>query len=67
MSDNIRMNNENKDFIRLKVLRSEPLTGKMSDLINFNQMGIVEPNLRIKQLVNSGSNVTVDPNQPVLR
>lgn len=39
----------------------------MSDLINFNSMGIVEPNQRIKQLVNSGSNVVVDPNQPVLR
>lgn len=39
----------------------------MSDLINFNQLGIVDPDQRIKQLVNSGSNITVDPNQPVLR
>lgn len=39
----------------------------MSDLINFNQLGIVEPNQKIKQLVNSGSNVNVDPNQPILR
>lgn len=39
----------------------------MGDLINFNQMGIVEPDLKIKQLVNLGNNVTVDANQPVLR
>lgn len=39
----------------------------MGDLINFNQLGIVEPNQRIKQLVSSGSNVSVDVNQPVLR
>ena len=39
----------------------------MTDLINFNQLGIVDPDQRIKQLVNSGSNITVDPNQAVLR
>ncbi|CAO1423725.1 unnamed protein product [Diamesa tonsa] len=39
----------------------------MTDLINFNQLGIIEPDQRIKQLVNSGSNITVDPNQAVLR
>lgn len=39
----------------------------MSDLINFHQLGIVEPNLRIKQLVSLGSGVNVDPNQPILR
>lgn len=37
------------------------------DLINFNQMGIVDPDKRIKQLVNSGSNISVDPNVNILR
>ncbi|XP_070505953.1 STAM-binding protein-like A [Chironomus tepperi] len=39
----------------------------MTDLINFNQMGIVEPDKRLKQLVLSGSNISVDPNQNILR
>lgn len=39
----------------------------MSDLINFNQLGIVQPDQRIKQLVNSGSNVQVDFATPILR
>lgn len=40
----------------------------MSDnLINFNQMGVVEPHQRLKQLSNSGSSITIDPNQNVLR
>lgn len=37
----------------------------MSDL---NQLvSNMEPNQRIKQLVISGSNVSVDPNQPIMR
>lgn len=39
----------------------------MSDLINFNQLGIVEPQQRLKQLANAGSSITIDPNQNVLR
>lgn len=39
----------------------------MGDLINFNQLGIVEPGKRIKHLVSLGSNVNVDPNMPVMR
>lgn len=39
----------------------------MSDLINFNHLGIVEPNQRLKQLANAGSNIQVDPNQNILR
>lgn len=37
----------------------------MSDL---NQLvSKMEPNQRFKQLVASGSNVSVDPNQPIMR
>ncbi|KAG5672935.1 hypothetical protein PVAND_003022 [Polypedilum vanderplanki] len=39
----------------------------MADLINFNQMGIVEPEKRLKQLNESGSNINVDKNQNILR
>lgn len=39
----------------------------MSDLINFNQLGIVEPHERLKQLANVGSSIQVDPNQNILR
>lgn len=39
----------------------------MTDLINFNQMGIVEPDKRLKQLVLSGSTISIDPNQNILR
>lgn len=39
----------------------------MSDLINFNQLGIVEPHQRLKQLASAGSAIQVDPNQNVLR
>ena len=39
----------------------------MGDLINFNTLGIVDPAQRIKQLVSSGSNVGIDPNQPITR
>lgn len=66
----MRMQKENKLLSDIKTLYFDfvnRLDLKMSDLINFNQIGIIEPNLRIQQLVKSGSNVNVDPNQPVLR
>ncbi|CRK90516.1 CLUMA_CG004160, isoform C [Clunio marinus] len=39
----------------------------MSNTIDFNQLGIVEPNQKIKHLVSLGSNVALDPNQKILR
>lgn len=39
----------------------------MSDLMTYGQGSAIEPQQRLKNLAKAGSNVTVDPNMPILR